>query len=100
MKALNSIFEEINEKQSLELERQMVTAKNELKKLQRNILGLNLNNFAMNKTFTGADDFNEQLGVSGYLYLHQEVLRKREWNKEAIDDRERRLLKWARSMWC
>jgi hypothetical protein len=78
LKALDTIFGEINAKQSQELERQMVSAKNELKKLQRNILGLNLNNFAMNKTFTGADDFNEQLGVSGYLYLHQEILRKRD----------------------
>lgn len=32
----------------------------------------------MNKTFTGKEDFQDQLGVSGYLFLHQEVLRKRE----------------------
>lgn len=32
----------------------------------------------MTQTFTGNEDYNEQLGVSGYLYLHQEVQRKRE----------------------
>jgi hypothetical protein len=78
VKAISSIFTQIDDKQSKDLETQMKSAKDELKKLQRNILGLNLNNFSMTQNFTANDNFNENLGVSGYLYLNQEVLKKRE----------------------
>jgi len=33
------------------------------------------------------------------LRMIEEVLRKRDWNKAAIDEREKRLLQWAKSMW-
>lgn len=78
VKAISSIITEIDEKQHDNLEIQMKSAKDELKKLQRKILGLNLNNFSMTQNFTANDNFNENLGVSGYLYLNQEVLKKRE----------------------
>ncbi|AQU05326.1 hypothetical protein B1778_00885 [Dehalococcoides mccartyi] len=34
------------------------------------------------------------------LRMVEEILRKREWNKQAIEDREKKLLKWAKYTWC
>jgi len=34
------------------------------------------------------------------LRMVEEILRKREWNKSAIEQREKNLLKWAKSIWC
>jgi len=81
----------VDDKQSTELEIQMKSAKDELKKLQKKVLGLNLNNFAMNKSYTGKEDFDEKLGVSGYLYLHQEVQRKRDTDHQPGESALRRL---------
>jgi len=91
IKALGTIFDNVDDKQSTELEIQMKSAKDELKKLQKKVLGLNLNNFAMNKSYTGKEDFDEKLGVSGYLYLHQEVQRKRDTDHQPGESALRRL---------
>lgn len=66
------------------------SAKEELLKLQRKIVGLNLNNFSMTQGFS-KDSFNEQLGVDGYLYLNQEILRKREESVKPGEKALRRL---------
>lgn len=51
---------------------------------------------------TGQKSFSEKKKIykRNYLRMHDEVLKAADWTKKAIDERESRLLEWARNEWA
>ena len=78
IKAISTIFSEMENASKESIGEHLILAKSELLKLQRKIICSNLNNYALAKTSSGEDNNESVLGLSKYLYLHQEVLRRRD----------------------
>lgn len=79
IKAVSSIFSQIDSTNKESVDEQLKKAKIELIKLQRKVLYSNLNIYALGKPFQDENENTENLlGLSKFLYLHQEVIRKRD----------------------
>jgi hypothetical protein len=54
------------------------------------------NSQAGQKSFVEKKEIYQQ----NYMYIMQDILKQKDWNKELIEAREEDLLKWARTAWA